>query len=89
MTANNLPGRTDWESREYRKDHGHRVAAAQAYLYIGRAIETDPDYPLPPDAEAVIALAYEAMQAYAAGRRDAIKAAAAETSAAITGRSAA
>ena len=89
MDKPTLPGRTERETREYRRDHGHRIAAAQAFLYVGRAIETDASFPLPPDAEAVIALAYEAMQAYAAGRRDAIKAAAAEANAAITGRSAA
>ena len=61
-TDNPLPGRTDWESSQYLKDHGHRVAAAQAYRYIGRLIETDPAFPLPDDSEAVIALAAAAMK---------------------------
>ena len=89
MTEHNLPGRTDWESQQYRRDHGHRVAAAQAYHYLGRLIETDDSFPLPEDSEAVITAAAAAMQAYAAARMAAIEAAAAETCAAITGRSAA
>ena len=88
MTEINLPGRTDWESQQYRRDHGHRVAAAQAYHYLGRLIETDDSFPLPEDSEAVVTAA-AAMQAYAAARMAAIEAAAAETCAAITGRSAA
>ena len=89
MTEINLPGRTDWESQQYRRDHGHRVAAAQAYHYLGRLIETDDSFPLPEGSEAVITAAAAAMQAYAAARMAAIEAAAAETCAAITGRSAA
>ena len=89
MDKPTLPWRTERETRECLQDRGHRIAAAQAYHYIGKRIEGDDSYPLPPDAEAVIALAAEAMQAYAAARMAAIKAAAAETHAAITGRSAA
>jgi len=80
----NLPGRTDWETRQYLKDHGHRVAAAQAYRYLASRIETDDDYPLPAGSEAVIARAEAAMQSVAA-----IREVARETNAAITGRSAA
>ena len=89
MTETNLPGRTDWETREYRKDHGHRVAAAQAYRYIGRCIETDDSYLLPPDCEAVIALAAASMRDYAAGRVNDVKDVARETNAAIMTGSAA
>ena len=46
MTESNLPGRTRWETHEYLRDHGHRVAAAQAYRYLAKRIEADPDYPL-------------------------------------------
>ena len=62
MTETNLPGRTDWETQQYLRDHGHRVAAAQAYRYLARRIETDPTYPLPEGSEAVIAHAAAAMQ---------------------------
>ena len=89
MTEINLPGRTDWESQQYRRDHGHRVAAAQAYHYLGRLIETDDSFPLPEDSEAVVTAAAAAMQAYAAARMAAIKDAAREQAATITGRSAA
>lgn len=61
----NLPGKTDWETRQYRKDRGHRVAAAQAMHYLGRKIETDPDYPLPPGSDALIAAAAAAMESLA------------------------
>ena len=74
MTESNLPGRTDWESREYRRDHGHRVAAAEAYAYLGRLIETDPTYPLPRGAEEVIAAASAAMAGMANARRNAAEA---------------
>jgi len=57
----NLPGKTDWETHEYLRDRGHRVAAAQAYRYLARRIETDDSYPLPPGSEAAIALAAETM----------------------------
>ena len=81
-----LPGKTEAETRQYLRDHGCRVAAAQAYRYLGRLIETDDTYPLPPGSEAVIALAATAMQdvharrtasleAYVAGRVAAIHAA--------------
>lgn len=96
MSETNLPGKTAWESQQYRKDHGHRVAAAQAYRYLARRIETDENCPLPPGSEAVIALAAAAMQnvlaartasaeAYAAERVAAIRSAASETYAGITG----
>ena len=64
----NLPGKTDWEARQYRKDRGHRVAAAQAYRYLAKRIETDDTYPLPAGSEAVIAAAAAAMQSLAALR---------------------
>ena len=62
MTEQMLPGRTAWESHEYLRDHGHRVAAVEAYRYIAKRLETDPSYPLPPGAETVIAMAAAAMQ---------------------------
>ena len=61
----NLPGRTDWETRQYLKDRGHRVAAAQAFHYLARRIETDDTYPLPPGSDALIARAAAAMQSLA------------------------
>ena len=83
MTAAALEGRTEHESQQYRLDHGHRVAAVQAFAYIGRVIDTDPAYPLPPCTEDIIALAAATMQeihtrrtadaeAFVAARREAI-----------------
>ena len=61
----NLPGKTEWESKQYLKDRGHRVAAAQAFHYLARRIETDDTYPLPPGSDALIARAAAAMQSLA------------------------
>ena len=69
MTEINLPGRTDWESQQYRRDHGHRVAAAQAYHYLGRLIETDDDYPLPAGTDDIILTAAGAMRDISAARQ--------------------
>ena len=68
MTEHTLPGRTSRETREYLQDHGHRVAAAQAYRYLGRLIESDDTYPLPPGSEDIIALAAKAMEDVLASR---------------------
>jgi hypothetical protein len=86
---NLFPGKTAAETQQYLADHGHRVAAAQAYRYLGRLIETDPAYPLPQGTEDVIATAATAMQdvydrrmanldAYVAARKAALHAAVAE-----------
>ena len=83
MTEHTLPGKTGHETHEYLRDHGHRITAAQAYRYIWRRIETDPNFPLPDGCEAVIALAAAATQdahtartadaeAYVVARREAI-----------------
>jgi hypothetical protein len=85
MTDHPLPGKTRRETSEHLRDRGHRVAAIAAYRHIARRLEADPTYPLPADAEAVIAAAATAMQdgpvagsadveAYAAGRLAAIRA---------------
>ena len=66
--SENLPGRTERESREYLKDRGHRVAAAQAYAYIGRLIGTDDSYPLPDGCDDIILAAATAMRDIAARR---------------------
>ena len=90
MTESNLPGRTSRESDEYQRDHGHHIAAAEAYRYMWRLLESNPAFPLPASAETVIAEAHDAMQAvhatrtadmtaYLAERRAAIQAAADET----------
>ena len=68
MDGHNLPGKTGRETHEYLRDHGHRIAAAQAYRYIAKRIETDDTYPLPPGSETVIARAAAAMQSLAAIR---------------------
>ena len=70
----NLPARTEWETREYYKDHGHHIAAAQAYTYLGHLLETNPAFPLPAGAEDVIAAAAAAMEGIASARRDAAEA---------------
>lgn len=69
-----LPGHTDWETHEYLRDHGHRVAAAQAYRYIARVLETDPAFPLPASAETVIAEAAAAMRDVHAAREARVEA---------------
>ena len=73
-----LPGRTAWESHEYLKDHGHRVAAAEAYSYLAHRIQTDDTYPLPADADTVIAAAATAMQDVHAARQARLEAYAAQ-----------
>ena len=60
--AETLPGKTDHETHEYLRDHGHRIAAAMAYQDTGRRILADDDYPLPEGHEAVIAEATAAMR---------------------------
>ncbi len=57
MNETNLPGKTGRETHQYLLDRGHRIAAAQAYRYLGRLIEASDAFPLPDGAEAVIALA--------------------------------
>ena len=75
-----IPGRTEWESRQYLLDHGHRVAVAQAHRYIASQIEADENYPLPDGSDALVAEAAAAL-----ARRLAIRDAAAETLASIRG----
>jgi len=65
MDKPTLPWRTEWETRQCLQGRGHRVAAAQAYRYIARRLETDDTYPLPDGAETVIAMAAAAMQSLA------------------------
>ena len=83
MNDPTLPGKTERETHDYLQDRGHRIAAAQAYHYLARIIETHDDYPLPAGTAAVIAHAAAAMrdvhatrtadaEAYVARRRDAI-----------------
>ena len=99
MTESTLPGRTERETDQYLRDHGHRIAVAHAYTYLGHLIETDGSYPLPEGSDGVIARAAAAMQdvhtarvasveAYAAERRAAIKAASDEVYAATQPRKA-
>ena len=83
MTESILPGKTAWETREYLRDHGHRIAAAQAYAYLGHLIETDGSYPLPEGSDGVIARAAAAMQDVHAARVASVEAYAAERRAAI------
>jgi hypothetical protein len=61
--AETLPGKTEHETADYRRDHGHHIAAAEAYRYMWRLLESNPGFPLPPSAETVIAEAHDAMQA--------------------------
>ena len=68
MDGHNLPGKTGWETHQYLRDHGYRVAAAQAYRYLAQRIETDDTYPIPPGSETIIAHAAAAMQSLAAIR---------------------
>ena len=84
MDKPTLPWRTERETREYLRDHGHRVAAVYAYRYIAKRLETDDSYPLPDGAEAVIAAAAAAMASL-----DRLHAGVAETVAAMQPASAA
>ena len=95
MTDQTLPGRTEHETHEYLRDHGHRITAALAYRYLASRIETDDDYPLPDGSEAVIAEAAATMrdvhaarqasaEAYAAASLTRLHAAVAETITAMT-----
>lgn len=68
MTSTPLPGRTERETHEYLRDHGHRLAAALAFHYHARRIETDDTYPLPDFSEEVIAAAGTDMQAVTEAR---------------------
>ena len=67
--AETLPGRTEHETHEYLRDHGHRITAAMAYRYLARCIETDPAYPLPEGSDAVIAAAAASMTELHAARQ--------------------
>ena len=78
-----LPGKTSQETHEYLLDRGHRVAVAEAYAYLARRIKTDDTYPLPTDADAVIAAAATAMQDVHVSRQARLEAYAAERVAAI------
>ena len=57
MTETLLPGRTEWETREYLKDHGHRAAVAQAHRHFADMLEADEDCPVPPGNDIVVAAA--------------------------------
>ena len=48
MTATDLGGRTEWEHRQYLKDHGRRAAVVQAHRDFADFLETDEDSPAPP-----------------------------------------
>jgi hypothetical protein len=48
MTDTTLAGRTDWEARQYERDHGQRAAVALAYRLVAEFISTDEDGPVPP-----------------------------------------
>lgn len=87
---------TDWARAQHDTDNGHRIAAGEAYAYLGHLIKADDTYPLPADADAVIALAATAMQdvhasrqarleAYAAQRASGLKDAGREVLAGIRG----
>ena len=80
----NLPGKTTWETREYLRDQGHRVAAIHAYRYLASRLETDESFTLPADADAVIQHAADAMQ-----KLDALRAEIAKANAAMPAASAA
>ena len=81
--AETLPGKTGHETHEYLRDHGHRIATAEAYAYLARRIKTDENYPLPDGSDAVIAAAADAMRDVHAARTASIEAYAAERLAVI------
>jgi hypothetical protein len=69
MDQPTLPGRTEVETLRCLQDRGHRIAVAQAMAYVGRVIETDDDFPLPPGSDAIVALAAATMKDMAARRQ--------------------
>lgn len=63
-----LPGRTAWESEQYRRDHGRRAAVVRAHRALADLIEADEDCPIPPGNDIVVAaaLSREAVDRFAA-----------------------
>jgi hypothetical protein len=51
MTESNLPGRTDWESQQYRADGGMHARLAQGLRDAAHYVETHPDIPIPASVE--------------------------------------
>lgn len=51
MTEHNLPGRTEWESQQYRTDGGMHARLARGLIDMGHYIRTHPDLPIPADVE--------------------------------------
>ena len=49
--SENLPGRTEWESQQYRTDGGMHARLAQGLIDMGRYIRTHPDLPIPADVQ--------------------------------------
>jgi len=43
----NLPGRTEWESEQYRRDHGMHALLVRGLREAADYIETHPDLPVP------------------------------------------
>ena len=42
-----LPGKTRWETEQYRKDCGKHAAQAQAFMRLALLMEYDEDFPAP------------------------------------------
>ena len=53
MTENNLPGRTEWESQQYRTDGGMHARLAQGLREAADYIAAHPDLPVPRDVQIV------------------------------------
>lgn len=51
MTATPLPGRTEWESQQYRTDGGMHARMAQGLREAARFIESHTDLPIPSSVE--------------------------------------
>lgn len=51
MTETNLPGKTTWESQQYRTDGGMHARLAQGLIDMGHYIRTHPDLPIPADVQ--------------------------------------
>jgi len=43
----NLPGKTRWETEQYRRSCGKHAAQAQAFMHLGLLMEYDEDSPAP------------------------------------------
>ena len=57
-TAVTTPGRTAWETAEYRRDHGHRAAVIQAHRDFADFLAAHRDSPVPPPGDIAVGVVF-------------------------------